>query len=63
MGLSCDLQLGGAMLDMLINVATIPADPSNPEGKSLPAFYHLYEFHGQKKTGFFKVGCSLEAGR
>ena len=43
------------MLDMLINVATIPADPISPEGKTLPAFYHLYEFQGQKKIGFFKV--------
>ena len=49
------VQVGGALLDVLLKAVTFQADANDPESKPIRAFYHVYEFLGERKVGYIKV--------
>ena len=50
----CALQVGGAMLDLLMKNAKVPND-ALPEDQWEDAFYHEYERDGKKRYGLIKL--------
>ena len=49
------VQVGGALLDVLLKAVTFQTDANDPESKPIRAFYHVYEFLGERKVGYIKV--------